>query len=328
MDGAQIEGGKSYHETICSFQSQPMCPACTEGAWTLEPNDREITLAPGYTHIVKICHKTCKKILDGKKPVIFVCLLCERWSTRKPSQIRCDCDKKGLTPANHDNDDDNDHEINSGIVDDEEEMSGLLGDVGANDIPAVDHSSERARAREEREMQVRDYFNDKDIWPDRSSKFFLREHKNKGDGKKGLIYNALIDRKVDTNFGTLTDEEVQYHFHVASMYHGMSVPKVHDVTAVSHHIVKQGVEEQKAELETLRNCMNESCKEIFGGMVLSEIRFRFSGHSFTDQISENMISSPSCQTIYDSSSCSQPAGSTGISSTGRRSLACVNSCPT
>ena len=106
MDGAQIEGGKSYHETICSFQSQPMCPACTEGAWTLEPNDREITLAPGYTHIVKICHKTCKKLLDGKEPVIFVCLLCERWSTRKPSQIRCDCDKKGLTPANHDNDDD------------------------------------------------------------------------------------------------------------------------------------------------------------------------------------------------------------------------------
>ena len=120
------------------------------------------------------------------------------------------------------------------------------------------------------EMDIDNYFSDKMIWPDRSRKFFLREHRKDGDGKRGLIYNALVDSKVDTNFSPLTDADIQYHFHLTSTYQGMPVSKAQDVTAVSHHIVKQGVEEQKAELDLLRNCLDETCKEVFVGLTSNQ----------------------------------------------------------
>ena len=56
-------------------------------------------------------------------------------------------------------------------------------------------------------------------WPPSSAKYFIRKHSKKGDGKKGLVYNALIDHKRNTGFDGLTDDEMHYHLHVASIHH-------------------------------------------------------------------------------------------------------------
>ena len=37
-------------------------------------------------------------------------------------------------------------------------------------------------------------FSNKNEWPQTSATYFTREHNNPGDGKRGLVYNSLIEK--------------------------------------------------------------------------------------------------------------------------------------
>ena len=38
-------------------------------------------------------------------------------------------------------------------------------------------------------------FSNKSEWPKTSATYFTREHNNPGDGKRGLVFNSLIEKK-------------------------------------------------------------------------------------------------------------------------------------
>jgi hypothetical protein len=69
-------------------------------------------------------------------------------------------------------------------------------------------------------------------WPSGSSRFFIRDHKNQGDGLQGLVFNSLIDAKSHSEFSSLTDPEMFLHHHVASIHYGLTTLKSIYLTSV------------------------------------------------------------------------------------------------
>mgnify|MGYP007004894143 FL=1 len=89
--------------------------------------------------------------------------------------------------------------------------------------PHQEHNSEHA---------ITTHFDNRDEWPNPSKRFFTREHNRKGDGLRGLVYNALIDSKRMTDFSGLSEEEMHYHLHITSIHHGLLQSKSRDVCAM------------------------------------------------------------------------------------------------
>ena len=113
---------------------------------------------------------------------------------------------------------------------------------------------------------MQDGFDDSEQWSKASGDYFRREHKEKGEGRKGLIYNSLVDKKAVTTF-QMSPSEIDYHYHLASMFNNISQASSHDVTSMARHIVKEGVVEKTAEIALLRKCLSEACEEVFADLA-------------------------------------------------------------
>ena len=107
-------------------------------------------------------------------------------------------------------------------------------------------------------------FASKDEWPSASGKFFLRENRREGDGVKGLIYNALIDRKRVSEFGGLGMDEVHHHLHITSLHHGISQLQSKNVCGVMNRVVTEANENTKAALVAQKAIFMEIVGEMFG----------------------------------------------------------------
>jgi hypothetical protein len=108
---------------------------------------------------------------------------------------------------------------------------------------------------------IRTLFADKSEWPPKSGSFFLREHEKQGDGVRGLVFRALIDHKANTDFDSLSDNEVHHHMHVAKTHKGMSNSKSIDVCAMTKHVVKQGRIQSEMKFKQLRESFESSVAE-------------------------------------------------------------------
>jgi len=74
-----------------------------------------------------------------------------------------------------------------------------------------------------------------DEWPSGSARFFLRDHKNQGDGLRGLVFNSVIDSKVYSDFSSLSVEDMFLHLHIASVYYGLPTTKSVDLATMTLH---------------------------------------------------------------------------------------------
>ena len=256
---------KSF-DKVFNFEKALHCPACSIGVCGLKSKDLEFSLVRGA--IVKIIHKTCASSCAG---FFFACLECQKSSSKKPSQVRCQCESTAqaistITPPTPpaacrsagsptisdfgSNDNDN---FNETFADESSGSDQNNPDVGHNECCHSDS-----------ERKIEDFFADTDQCSEPSRKFFGREQKKTGDGKKGLICNALVDSKIESDFDCLIEEEVQYQLHLTSMFHGLSISKAQDIASMTRHIVKEGGEERKIEVDILRKCFDESCNELLG----------------------------------------------------------------
>ena len=83
-----------------------------------------------------------------------------------------------------------------------------------------------------------DYVNPIDIlgnqneWPSASSRFFIRDHKNQGDGLRGLVFNSVTDLKINNDFSSLTVKEMFFHLHIAAIHYGLPSTKSIDITTM------------------------------------------------------------------------------------------------
>ena len=76
----------------------------------------------------------------------------------------------------------------------------------------------------------------RDEWPIGSANLFVRDHKNQGEGLKGLVFNSVIDLKVMSDFSALSVEDMFFHLHIASIYYGLPTTKSVDLATMTLHI--------------------------------------------------------------------------------------------
>ena len=96
-------------------------------------------------------------------------------------------------------------------------------------------------------------------WSGGSVRFFMRDHQIHGNGLRGLVFNSVIDTKVNHDFSSLSLEDMYFHLHIASIHYGLPTTKSIDlVNLVLHKSTKykQIIQSEKKELS------DTSCKSI------------------------------------------------------------------
>lgn len=247
-------------------QRTPKCSSCKQLIY-FDPSN--VTVTEAGDRLVKLSHDCDGGGASGR---IFACLGCCKWSAKKPSQVGCTCSKKkkrkteDTAPPENINDE-GDIQVNG-----QHEEAYDEGFDHDNGQAGMDLDSDNPAHVEESPLMVGEpitsvdpfivnHFNDSDLWPEASKKFFLREHRNKGDGKKGIIYNALIDKEQESDFGLLPEKEQEYHMHLTATYHSMQQSMIHNVTSANHYMVKEGVQKRRAEADVMRKCLGETLKD-------------------------------------------------------------------
>jgi len=89
-------------------------------------------------------------------------------------------------------------------------------------------------------------------WPSGSVRFFIRDHKNQGDGLRGLVFNSVVDSKTSSDFSSLTVHDMFFHLHIASIHYGISTTK--SITTMMLH----NSSEHNQLIESERNVLPDS----------------------------------------------------------------------
>ena len=72
-------------------------------------------------------------------------------------------------------------------------------------------------------------------WSSVSARFNIQDHKNQGDGLRGLVFNSLVDSKNSSDFSSLTVHDMFFNLHIASIHYGISITKSIDITTMMLH---------------------------------------------------------------------------------------------
>ena len=59
-------------------------------------------------------------------------------------------------------------------------------------------------------------------WPCESARFFIRDHKNQGGRLRGLVFNSVINSKINSDLSSLTVRGMFFHLHIASIRYAFS----------------------------------------------------------------------------------------------------------
>lgn len=126
-----------------------------------------------------------------------------------------------------------------------------------------------------RQIDIDSFFSNNYEWPIASAKYFSRDIKCPGDGKRGLVFNSLIDKKRISDFSSLHNDELDYHFHVTHVHHGITLAKSKAICTMSHYMVQQCHQEKRESLEANRlgfsSALHDVLSKKFEGIRSSEI---------------------------------------------------------
>ena len=67
-----------------------------------------------------------------------------------------------------------------------------------------------------------------------------------------------------SNFSSLGDGELNYHFHIANTHYGVTQGKSKDVCESSHHMVQKSQQEKSDALEATISAFNSALQETLG----------------------------------------------------------------
>ena len=91
-------------------------------------------------------------------------------------------------------------------------------------------------------------------WPSGSARFFMRDHQIHGDGLRGLVFNSVMESKVYNDFSSLTEEDMFFHLHIASIHYGLPTTRSIDLVNLMLHDNskhKQIIQSEKKELSDI-----------------------------------------------------------------------------
>ena len=130
------------------------------------------------------------------------------------------------------------------------------------------------------ESEVRRLFGNRSEYPQHMADFLLREHLKEGDGRRGLVYQTLIDPGRQSHFGDLDDDEMNHHLHILSLHHGITQSKRKDVCGMTDRIVSEGRKSKAAEVsaqsdafvESIKRRLGDHCDPLLLESVLKEVK--------------------------------------------------------
>ena len=88
-------------------------------------------------------------------------------------------------------------------------------------------------------------------WSGGSARFFMRDHQINGNRLRGLVFNSVIDTKVNHDFSSLSLDDMYFHLHIASIHYGLPTTKSIDLVNLMLHEstkYKQIIQSEKKEL--------------------------------------------------------------------------------
>ena len=107
-----------------------------------------------------------------------------------------------------------------------------------------------------------DILRNRNEWPTASSRFFIRDHKNQGDGLRGLVFNSVIDSKINCDFSSLTVNEMFFHLHIASIHYGLPTTKSVDVTAMMLQLSTDHNQTIQKERDSMKDAYQKSIVKV------------------------------------------------------------------
>ena len=102
-------------------------------------------------------------------------------------------------------------------------------------------------------------------WSSVSARFFIRDHKNQGDGLRGLVFNSVVDSKNSSEFSSLTVHEMFLHLHIASIHYGISTAKSIDITNMMLHNSSEHNQIIESERNVLSDAYHNSIVQVLTG---------------------------------------------------------------
>lgn len=95
-------------------------------------------------------------------------------------------------------------------------------------------------------------------WSEKSAKFYSREFVKDGEGRRGLVHNALIDHNTEKDFSSLSDREVSLHLHIAKVHNDVTKSSSQDITAMMHETVRDGVEAANVAMQNAKSVYKDA----------------------------------------------------------------------
>jgi hypothetical protein len=102
-------------------------------------------------------------------------------------------------------------------------------------------------------------------WSSVSARFFIRVHKNQGDGLRGLVFNSVVESKNSSEFSSLTVHEMFLHLHIASIHYGISTAKSIDITNMMLHNSSEHNQIAESERNVLSDAYHNSIVQVLTG---------------------------------------------------------------
>jgi hypothetical protein len=106
-------------------------------------------------------------------------------------------------------------------------------------------------------VNLNDILGNQNKWPSASSRFFIQDHKNEGGGLRGLVFNSVIDSKINNDFSSLTVNKMIFHLHIAVIHYRLpSTKSINIITMMMHlstdqnHIIQKERDLRKKPITT------------------------------------------------------------------------------
>lgn len=232
---------QDVRSALCTFDKDFKCPGCAKYFEIYEESfDQSVNLIFNEGDVVGLIHVGCEKPTK-----CYICLGCGKGG-EYPSRLRQRCKCASLEC---------------------EDGGGGGRPFEDDDVPPCSPPSNDTRVDCGQSSTTSDahrHFSG-DEWPERSVRYFLLEHEAKGNGKKGIVYRALIYNSIEGSEGLdeLSKNETDYHMHIASVYFDMPREKIKDVCSMIRHDTEQRRQSQIRSEDTLNRAFCKSIVERF-----------------------------------------------------------------